>query len=123
MAAGATSASSSTRRSRGLAHAAADIPLEVRSTTERLRSGGSMPQSFEIHPSSGIGRLGTSQDFFIGPEPDGARPASYRDGAGDLLRQAARFRVFDCQRDEEGVLQSASEVTPTQAQVSWTVQV
>ncbi len=82
-----------------------------------------MPQSFEIHPSIGIARLGTSQDFFIGPEPDGARPASYRDGAGDLLRQAARFRVFDCQRDEEGVLQSASEVTPTQAQVSWTVQV
>jgi hypothetical protein len=82
-----------------------------------------MPQFFEIHPSIGIARLGTSRDFFIGPEPGGTPPAAYRDGAGDLLRQAARFRVFDCQRDQQGVLLSATEITPAQGQISWTVRV
>jgi hypothetical protein len=51
-----------------------------------------------IHPSIGIGRVGNSPfEYFIGPEvPDAPPPPPgfYRDGAGALKRQAARFRVY-----------------------------
>ena len=80
-----------------------------------------MAVTFEIHPAVGIARLGTSTDVFIGPEPGAAPPAAYRDAAGNLLRQAARFRVFRCTRTATGALRSATEVTPDQAQVEWTV--
>ena len=63
-----------------------------------------MATTFEIHPSIGIARVGNSQQHFVGPEPDTSPPTQYRDAAGELLRQAARFRVFECERDEEGVL-------------------
>ncbi len=60
--------------------------------------------SFVIGPSIGVARVGTSRQFYIGPEtsgglptmPDGApfRPGDVRDGRGQIRRQAARFRVF-----------------------------
>ena len=61
---------------------------------------------YEIHPAIGIARVGSSrldsdEGFFIGPEPGGSPPAHYRDSAGDLKRQAARFRVFACRRDDQ----------------------
>ena len=59
-----------------------------------------MSISFEIHPTIGIARLGASDGFFIGPEPDEPPPSSYRD-AGGILRQAARFRIFRVERDAE----------------------
>lgn len=78
-----------------------------------------MPISFEIHPTIGIARLGTSDRFFVGPEPDQAPPASYRD-AGGILRQAARFRIFQVERDPSGRILSAQEVGPDQAEIEWT---
>ena len=80
-----------------------------------------MATTYEIHPAIGIARVGTSTDDFVGPEPGGTPPASYRDPAGNLLRQAARFRVFRVQRAADGTLRSASEVTPDQGRVEWTV--
>jgi hypothetical protein len=80
-----------------------------------------VPTTFEIHPSIGIARVGTSTESFLGPEPGVAPPAKYRDGAGNLLRQAARFRVFRCDRAADGTLRSASEVTAAQGHVEWTV--
>jgi hypothetical protein len=79
--------------------------------------------TFEIHPAVGIARVGTSAESFVGPEPGTAPPAGYRDKAGNLLRQAARFRVFRCTRATDGTLRSATEVTPEQAHVGWTVHV
>src|SRR5262245_13766062 len=70
-----------------------------------------MPTTYEIHPSIGMARVGTSARTFVGPEPDGNAPDSYRDNAGNLLRQAARFRVFQCDRDASGKLTEAAEVT------------
>ena len=81
-----------------------------------------MPVTFEIHPSIGISRVGTSEDFFIGPEPGEPPPAKYRDERGKLLRQAARFRVFECERDDSGGLVRADDVTGS-AKVEWTVHV
>ncbi|ADG20863.1 conserved hypothetical protein (plasmid) [Paraburkholderia atlantica] len=101
--------------------------------------------TFEIYPSIGIARLGNSDSYFIGPEPGwdaahdmwvtrttfetetGVEPPEtfkYRDDAGNLKRQAARFRIFKCTRDSEDVLQNAEEVRcGEQVQtIRWTVQ-
>jgi hypothetical protein len=83
--------------------------------------------SFEIHPAIGIARLGSStlhspDGFFIGPEPDSTPPASYRDPSGDLKRQAARFRLFRCTRDDHGRLLQADEQTLADMRtLTWTV--
>src|SRR5580704_7939642 len=60
---------------------------------------------FAIHPGIGIARMGNSPDsFFIGPETPGVdanwddatgRFRSFRDAQGRILRQGARFRVFE----------------------------
>ncbi|MGH3802498.1 MAG: LodA/GoxA family CTQ-dependent oxidase, partial [Pseudonocardiaceae bacterium] len=72
-----------------------------------------MATTYEIHPGIGIARVGTStKHHFLGPEPDEPPPNSYRDDEGNLLRQAARFRVFECERDEKDALLSAREITP-----------
>ncbi len=60
--------------------------------------------SLRIHPAIGIARVGNSNEFFIGPETPGV-PANwdgqaskfkpFKDAQGKILRQAARFRVFE----------------------------
>jgi hypothetical protein len=79
--------------------------------------------TFKIHPAIGIARLGNSDEFYLAPEQPGALPIECdadgveqqnSDGApirvctfketADLSmvkRQAARFRIFAYQRDEE----------------------
>jgi L-Lysine epsilon oxidase N-terminal/L-lysine epsilon oxidase C-terminal domain len=79
-----------------------------------------MPVGFEIHPTIGIARLGASDGFFIGPEPDEPPPPFYRD-TGGILRQAARFRIFRVERDAKGTVLAASEVTREIADIVWTV--
>jgi len=79
--------------------------------------------TYEIHPAIGIARVGNSAEFFVGPEPGAGPPARYRDAAGALLRQAARFRIFRCSRAADGTLKSAKEVTTADAAIEWTVHV
>jgi hypothetical protein len=82
---------------------------------------------YEIHPAIGIARVGSSrlitdEGYFIGPEPSGLPPANYRDPAGDLKRQAARFRIFACRRDEKRRLLEAAELTLDAVRsITWTV--
>jgi hypothetical protein len=76
---------------------------------------------FEIHPSVGIARVGTSEKSFIGPEPGQPPPVSNRDEEGALLRQTARLRVFECERDDHHRLVSAGEVTPDDGAITRTV--
>lgn len=83
-----------------------------------------MPTTYEIHPAIGIARVGNStaaDGFFVGPEPGAGPRNPYRDAAGALKRQAARFRVYKCDRDANGNLTAAVELTPATAAVSWTV--
>ncbi len=79
-----------------------------------------MPTTFEIHPTIGIARLGTSDEFFLGPEPGSAAPTTYRNTGGDRLRQAARFRIFRCDRDAAGVMVASTDVTATST-IDWKV--
>jgi hypothetical protein len=79
--------------------------------------------TYEVHPTIGIARVGPSPEHFVGPEPGRDRPPSYRDAGGRLLRQAARFRVFRCDRDGDGRLVDTAEVRPHDGRVRWTVHV
>ncbi|MGW5344331.1 LodA/GoxA family CTQ-dependent oxidase [Streptomyces sp. NPDC004050] len=76
----------------------------------------------EIHPSIGIARVGDSPDaFFIGPESPGVRPApdgGFRDSAGRIKRQAARFRVYAY--DRAGAV--LGELTGAEARITWTAE-
>jgi hypothetical protein len=79
--------------------------------------------TLEIHPAIGIARLGSSQEFFLGPEPGTPIPTDRRDATPDKLlkRQAARFWVYSCVRDPRGVLVSFEELSPAKATITWTV--
>jgi hypothetical protein len=79
--------------------------------------------ALEIHPAIGIARMGSSQEFFVGPEPGAPIPTDRRDTTPDKLlkRQAARFRVYSCVRDPLGTLVSFEELTPAKATITWTV--
>jgi len=63
-----------------------------------------MPKRYKIHPSIGIARVGTSSEFYVGPEIPGtfARPedGTYRDANKKLRRQAARYWVFEYDDDQ-----------------------
>jgi len=76
-----------------------------------------------IHPGIGIARVGNSPDeFFIGPEvqfPAAPPPDFYKDRAGGLKRQAARFRLYGY--DAEGNV--VAELTPANATIVWRVHV
>jgi hypothetical protein len=89
--------------------------------------------TYEIHPSIGIARVAPSDDYYLGPEPEGTFPPpqievspgnfrSFRDAQGSLRPQAARFRVFECQR-ENGKITAAREITSEEARISWRVHV
>jgi hypothetical protein len=84
-----------------------------------------MPNSttLEIHPAIGIARMGSSGEFFLGPEPGLAIEPNRRDSTPDKLlkRQAARFRVYSCVRDAQRNLISFEELDATKAVVTWTV--
>jgi peptidoglycan hydrolase-like protein with peptidoglycan-binding domain len=78
-----------------------------------------------IHPSVGIARLGDSPDaYFIGPEAPGvvAPKGAQRDALGFIKRQGARFRVYETTLDERGRTLSVRELTSSDAEIRWTVQ-
>lgn len=76
-----------------------------------------------IHPAIGIARVGNSQEeYFIGPEvvdPPTEQPGFYKDEAGALKRQAARFRVYGYNAAGEVV----AELTASNADLRWTAHV
>jgi hypothetical protein len=74
-----------------------------------------------IHPAIGIARVGNSPDeWFLGPEAPGPHPLpedGFKDSAGRIKRQAARFRLYGL--DGEG--QVVRELTAADAEISWRV--
>lgn len=76
-----------------------------------------------IHPGIGIARVGDSEsEFFIGPEvrfPASAPSGFYKDASGALKRQAARFRIFGLDEDDNVV----AELNAANADITWTAHV
>jgi hypothetical protein len=74
-----------------------------------------------IHPAIGIARVGNSPDeWVVGPEapgPHAVPPGGFKDAAGRIKRQAARFRLYGLDRDGQVV----AEVTAADAEIRWTV--
>src|SRR5215207_9884753 len=78
---------------------------------------------YVIHPGVGIARVGNSpEEYFIGPEVPGQAPqpgGGFKDGAGRIKRQAARFRVYGL--NEAGA--AVREITADEAEITWRVHV
>jgi hypothetical protein len=76
-----------------------------------------------IHPAIGIARLGNSaNEYFIGPEVPNASTlptGKYKDKAGALKRQVARFRIFGYNIAGQVV----AELTADNARIEWTVHI
>lgn len=75
-----------------------------------------------IHPAIGVARVGNSEEWFIGPEVPDRAPypeGGFKDEAGRLKRQAARFRVYGY--DAQGRV--VRELTLDEADITWTVHV
>src|SRR5262245_261819 len=95
--------------------------------------------TFSIHPRIGIARVGNStMSFYLGPEKTGGRPTEcdaagnevlvdgvgkpvtqYKDPAGGIKRQAARFKVFE--HGDDGLAREAAIGDCGIAAISWTV--
>ena len=76
-----------------------------------------------IHPGIGVARVGNSEaGYFIGPEVNHPAPGpvgGFKDAAGAIKRQAARFRIYGY--DAAG--QVVKEITAADADIVWTVHV
>lgn len=74
-----------------------------------------------IHPGIGIARVGNAPtEYYVGPEAPGQVPAptgGFKDAAGRIKRQAARFRVYGLDKDGAVV----REVTADVGEVAWRV--
>ena len=91
-------------------------PLAARGQGDR-----SQIEQIVIHPAIGVARVGNSpHEWFFGPETPGPHPVppgGFKDAAGRLKRQAARFRLFGL----NGEGQVVSEVTAADAEIRWSV--
>jgi hypothetical protein len=76
---------------------------------------------YVIYPGIGIARVGNSEnEYFVGPEAPGEviQPeGGFKDPAGAIKRQAARFRIYGL--NEAGV--AVKEVTADDAEITWRV--
>ncbi len=81
--------------------------------------------SAAIYPAVGIARVGnapvtSNDDFFIGPELSGQvpqPPGGFKDKAGRVKKQAARFRIYGFDADGKVV----KEITAADAKIDWRV--
>jgi len=91
-------------------------PRAAQSQTARDRI-----ERIAIHPALGIARVGNSPDeWFLGPEAPGSHPLppeGFKDSAGRIKRQAARFRLYGFDAEGEVV----GEVTAAAADIRWRV--
>ena len=89
-------------------------------------AGGTIVKA-RIHPAIGVVRLGNSvagDGFFIGPEvttPVQTTAATLRDGSGALKRQAARFRIYGLDADDQVVAELTPDDSAAVVDIEWSV--
>jgi hypothetical protein len=76
---------------------------------------------YAIYPGIGIARVGNApEEYFIGPEAPGEMPraeSGFKDAAGRVKRQAARFRIYGLNQAGEAI----REITADEAEIIWRV--
>jgi hypothetical protein len=76
---------------------------------------------YSIYPGIGIARVGNALEaYFIGPEAPGQvpqPPGGFKDPAGAVKLQAARFRIYGLDKDGRAV----QEITADDADITWRV--
>ena len=75
---------------------------------------------YAIYPAIGIARVGNSPEHFTGPEAPGEVPkpsGGFKDKAGRVKRQSARFRIYGLNKDGQAV----KEITADDAEITWRV--
>jgi hypothetical protein len=83
-----------------------------------------MAKEYRIHPSIGIARMGTSEEYYFGPEYPGEVPNEgkpYKDN-GDIKRQAQKFRIYEYDV-QFGVATAVREITENEATISWSLEI
>jgi L-lysine epsilon oxidase-like protein len=93
------------------------------------------PVIFRIHPAIGFARVGSGSQFFIAPEIPGGRATGahagvgsavppYKQSAGTLKRQAARFFVWRYTWDDgrKTYVPDANDLTSAVAKIKWKVE-
>src|SRR5215213_3146728 len=75
---------------------------------------------YAVYPAIGIARVGNSEEYFIGPEAPGqvvSPEGGFKDKAGRIKRQAARFRIYGLNESGEAI----KEITSEDAEITWRV--
>src|SRR6185436_16950776 len=89
----------------------------------RIMSDQNAIVSYAVYPGLGVARVGNSpNEYFIGPEAPGEVPkpeGGFKDAAGRIKRQAARFRIYGLNEDGKAV----KEITANEAEITWRVHV
>jgi hypothetical protein len=114
------------RRRDFLRYGAMGLAAALLPAGQRARAGspsGAPIVACAIHPAIGIARVGNSpSDYFLGPEVPGPHPepdGGFKDAAGRMKRQAARFRIYGLDANGNVV----KELTSNDAEITWTVDV
>src|ERR1700694_5365947 len=77
--------------------------------------------SYAVHPAIGIARVGNLPDgYFLAPQVPGEVPdPPYKDNAGAVKRQAAKFRIYGLNNQGQAV----KEITADDADIEWRVHI
>jgi len=102
-----------------VAAAAAAGTATTSASAKPTRADLSRIASVAIHPAVGIARVGNSADaFYFAPEIPGAIPIGpFKDEAGAMAKQVARFRIYGYDIDGRVV----AEITSADAHIDWSV--
>jgi hypothetical protein len=91
------------------------------STAAQSQTDLSQIERIVVHPAFGIARVGNSPtDWYLGPETPGPHPmppGGFKDASGRIKPQAARFRLYGLDSNDQVV----AEVTAADADIEWTV--
>ncbi len=77
----------------------------------------------KVHPGIGMARVGNSPEYFIGPESPGSLPnqgQNYKDSNGLIKPQAARFRVYGYDENDNVVMEITNDPA-NNVEIQWDV--
>lgn len=92
--------------------------------SENLNADLTRVKKAVIYPPIGIMRIGNSEESFVGPlksKPEVKVPSFYRDATGKIKRQAAEFRIYGLDENDNVVCELTND-TSEEVVIDWHVQ-